>query len=186
MNKVSRNWFMLSCLILAALVVTSCASRKAAWDAAPETVLGAKVDQQEFDKKMAAADSFWQKRDDEKAARQAIAIYKEALKMAPENTNLLEKLAVSHWFVAYYHLAFQEGSKNKYLKILDQGVTFAERGIMTLSKEFKERLQKGEKIEKIIHLIGKEGVPMMYWYSTNLSLWAKKMVLLPYWLTKTE
>lgn len=52
------------------------------------------------------------------------------------------------------------------------GTQAAERGLMSLSPEFKERMQAGSRVDQALEVLGADAVPALYWRASNLGKWA--------------
>lgn len=159
--------------VLFAFAITGCAGRTAAWEADETTT---KAVEGEGAAEAAAAavaegDELWNGRDNADNIRKAIAVWE---KVVAGNAGDYETVAkITH---AYYFLAdgYLRDNDDEYLDTMDKGVAWGEKGLLAVSPEFKTRMKNGDKLEKAIEAIGKEGVPTLYWYATNLGKWAKK------------
>ena len=55
----------------------------------------------------------------------------------------------------------------------EKGIAAGERALAAVSPEFKSQVTRDEKVEEAIQVVGKEGLPAMYWYAVNLGKWSR-------------
>ena len=126
----------------------------------------------EHDRLVAEGDAAWALRADRAKLEESIARWQAAVAIEDDDADTYAKLARAIYLLADGWLAFEPDSK-KYLDTHLRGIDVAERGLAALSPDFEKRRLTGVKTEDAIAVIGKEGVPLMYWYATNLGKWAK-------------
>lgn len=162
---------------LAAALVACGTGRKQTWEAgAPAAPAPAPVESAAApaagEDPVAAGDALWAERGDEAKLRGAIAAWESAIPTRPEDGELFAKLARGHYLLADGYLRGAE-KKEEYLATFTKGVDYAERALTALSPEFKQRVQAGDKVMDAVAAVGKESVPALYWYSSNLGKWAR-------------
>ncbi len=141
-----------------------------------------------FQKLVSEGDAMWEKRDDIESLKGALAKWEEAVKIKDDDWQTYGKLARGFYFLAdgYYQFdamggdypydvdrVSSEEANNLYLNAHLRGLEHAQRGMAALSPDFERRTAAGSKVEDAISLLGREGVPLAYWYATNLGKWAK-------------
>lgn len=117
------------------------------------------------------AEALWQERADRAKAEQAIAAWEEAARLDPTRADVQLALSYAYYFLANAHLKWADDEEGM-LAAYDKGVVSGERAIRLLSPEFAEKIKNGVSWEEAIPTVGKEGLPAMYWYATNLGKWA--------------
>ncbi|RMG96793.1 MAG: hypothetical protein D6705_10340 [Deltaproteobacteria bacterium] len=183
---------VVSLVLVAGLLASACAGRKAAWEGAPppaDTSKGAEGAQAASGKcyepagdldeatakqvadAIARGDAAWAERTSPDAIRKAIAAWEEAAKIQTGNVDLLVKLTRAHYFLADGYL---RDDAKAYLATMDKGVSWGECAIAASSPEFAKKLEAGAKLHEAVAVVPKEGVPAMYWYASALGKWAKK------------
>lgn len=156
-------------IILVAASVAACsAGRTATWKQQPTATAGA--DSGVSASAVSRGDEAWEKRDERASLEQAIAAWEEAVAADPENPALLVRLARGYYLLADGHL---RGDKEAYLAKFERGVDYAERALTASSPGFKAKVVAGERVQYAVSEVGPEGVPALYWYSSNLGKWAK-------------
>ena len=153
-----------------AVPASGCAGRKAAWEQDSEAPTK-NTDAAAATDHVAAGDAAWEQRTSADKIRAAIASWEKAAEADRSNTELLVKLTRAHYFLAD---GFLRDDKDAYLKTMDRGVYWGELAIMAASPEFKKQMAEGAKFHEAVAVVGKEGVPAMYWYASSLGKWAKK------------
>lgn len=118
----------------------------------------------------AEGDALWAHRDDKAQLEAALKAWDTALQADPDNLDLLVKLARGSYFLSD---GFLRGDNEAYLATFEQGVDYAERALTASSPEFKKRVQAGETAMDAMSSVQLNGVPALYWYSSNLGKWAK-------------
>jgi hypothetical protein len=160
---------MKKALLLVVLSVTACSGRKAVWDTEPAAPSpGAAAQPAEADAE-ANGDALWAERSDVTKLRAAIDIWTEVANADPANADVLVKLTRAHYFLADGFLR----EDDTYLDVLDQGVKWGEKAVVAASPEFGKAMADGAKLPDAMALVGKDGVPAMYWYAGVLGRWAK-------------
>jgi tetratricopeptide (TPR) repeat protein len=126
---------------------------------------------------VAQGDKAWAERGNEARLRAAIAAWEQAAAQNPSNGTTQAKLARAYYLLADGHLSFlaekDEAKKKEMLDAYERGVQAAERGLLIASPEFAREMRAGKKMLETIPLLGKEAVPALYWYATNLGKWAR-------------
>jgi hypothetical protein len=160
--------------IVPALAVSGCATTyNAKWDEKPVTAAAAATAPTEVDATKALqekADALWAKRDDKQSLTEAIAAYEQLAEKAP-SADLFARLSRAHYLLADGFFALEgntEARDNGYQKGLD----WATKSLKAAAPAFAEAMAAGKKHPEAIQLAGKEAVPGMYWYATNLGKWA--------------
>ncbi len=160
-------------LVAVSMALSACSGRKAVWEgdtskppAGGDTAAsGATIDA------VAAGDAKWAERTDAAAVEAAIAQWEKAAAENPGNADVLVKLTRAHYFLADGYLRSDEKA---YLKTMDKGVKWGEKAMVAASPEFAKAMNDGAKFPEAVKLVGKDGVPAMYWYASSLGKWAKK------------
>ena len=52
-------------------------------------------------------------------------------------------------------------------------LTYGNRGMAAISKDFEKRMHAGTKVEDAVKVLGRNAVPLLYWSASNLGKWAK-------------
>lgn len=161
-------------LVAVSLALSACSGRKAVWEgdtsnppAGDGTAAPANADAS------AAADAKWAERTDAANIRAAIAEWEKVAAADPGNAEVLVSLTRAHYFLADGYLRAEKDEK-EYLKVMDKGVKWGEKAMVVSSPEFQKAMADGKKFPEAVKLVGKEGVPAMYWYASSLGKWAKK------------
>lgn len=118
----------------------------------------------------AEGDAFWEKRDEKANVEAALKAWDAALATDPRNLDLLVRLSRGTYFLADGYL---RADKDAYLAAFEKGVDYAERALVSSSAEFEKKVKDGEAVKDAVSAVGAEGVPALYWYSSNLGKWAK-------------
>jgi tetratricopeptide (TPR) repeat protein len=116
-------------------------------------------------------DALWKEREDRAKIEGAIAAWQEAAQLDPTRADVQLKLAYAYYFLADAHLRWAEDDAGM-LAAYDKGTNAGERAIRLSSPAFAEQIKNGKTWEEAIPSVGKEGLPAMYWYATNLGRWA--------------
>jgi len=160
--------------IVPALAVSGCATTyNAKWDEKPVAAAAAATAPTEADATQALqakADALWAKRSDKQGLVEAIAAYEQLAEKAP-SADLFAKLSRAHYLLAdgFYAL---EGNAAERDAGYQKGLDWATRSLKAAAPAFAEAMAAGKKHPEAIQLAGKEAVPGMYWYATNLGKWA--------------
>jgi len=155
-------------------LIACSAGRKAIWETEEKKVTVSDEGKAKALELLAKADEIYKQRDDIKKLEECIGIYEEALKLDPKNLNIYTNLSQAYFFIAYYHYHYDSTKDKEYLDNLNKGVNVAERGLVEVDPKFKAELKAGKKMKDVIEMLDKKGVPLMFWYGTNLGLWSKK------------
>jgi len=119
-----------------------------------------------------AGDALWAERGDEQKLRGAITAWETALAAAPEDGDLLVKIARGYYLLADGYMR-GDAKKADYEATFTKGVDYAERALTALSPAFKARVTAGERVEDALAAVDQKAVPALYWYASNLGKWAK-------------
>jgi hypothetical protein len=126
---------------------------------------------------VADGDALWDQRSDANALRNALAKWEEAVKLKDDDWQTYAKLTRGAYFLADGYLSFEaEASpeaKKQYLNAHLRGIEHAERGMAAASKDFEKRILAGTKPEDAVVVLGRNAMPLVYWYASNLGKWAK-------------
>ncbi len=162
-------------LVAVSMALSACSGRKAVWDggstaapAAGDTAGGAAAADM-----ASAGDAKWAERTDAANVRAAIAEWEKVAAANPGDAEVLVKLTRAHYFLADGYLR-DESNDKEYLKMMDKGVKWGEKAMVAASPEFAAAMNDGKKFPEAVKLVGKDGVPAMYWYASSLGKWAKK------------
>jgi hypothetical protein len=121
---------------------------------------------------VAEGDAAFAGRADRAQLELAIQKYEAAVKIKDDDWQTYEKLARACYLLADGWLFFEKDEKQaEFLATYEKGYTFAERGIAAMSPEVEQRLAAGVDLKDAAALIDRQGVGLMYWYSTNLGKW---------------
>jgi TRAP transporter T-component len=131
--------------------------------------------QAQYDAAKRDADAAWVKREDVTQAQAALAKYKEAAGLKPDDWEAWTMASRAAYFIADGTLQFDETKRKEYLDLHNEGVTFAEKALAAYSSEFETRVRAGTKVEDAVDVIGEKGVAPLYWYATNLGKWSNAM-----------
>ena len=148
-------------------------SRNAAWD---DTTPGGddapQVSAEQGQSALEQAHAAWAQRDDQAQLQSAIDGYTTALQSNSDDYDTWVRLSRAHYFMADCHHRFDESKQDAMMESFQSGTQAAERGLMSLSPEFKERMQNGEQVAEAIQVLGEDAVPALYWRASNLGKWA--------------
>lgn len=117
------------------------------------------------------AESHWEQRGERAELEKAIAIWEKIIEERGEHGPTLVMLSRGYYLLGdgYMRLA---GEKDAMLTTLEKGVEYGERAMMAMSPSFAEKVRAEEKVEDAVSVMGKEGMPAVYWYSSNLGKFA--------------
>ncbi len=124
-------------------------------------------------KLVAEGDQLWAERLDEQKLRAALAKWEEAVTVKPDDHETYAKLARGYYFLADGHLSFDPARQAEFLAAHEKGTAHAEKGMYAISPEFEKKRKSGIKLADAVAVLGRDAVPLMYWYATNLGKWAK-------------
>lgn len=124
---------------------------------------------------VAEGDAAFAQRADRAQLELAIQKYEAAVQVKDDDWQTYEKLARANYLFADGWLFFEkdesDAKKAQFLAVFEKGFNYAERGLAALSPEVEQRLNAGVDLKDAAALVGREGVPLMYWYATNLGKW---------------
>lgn len=170
-SRLARSLLALA-LAVAPLAATSVGCGPAATTMGGGIRRGAATDQAAFDGAIAAGDAAFALRADRTQLETAIARYEEAARLKDDDVATYEKLARAYYLLADGWLYFEQADKKQqFLDAYAKGYGYAERGMRALSKDVEQRLDAGVDLKDAAQLIGKDGIGLLYWYSTNLGKW---------------
>ncbi len=159
-----------SLLLTSALAVSSCAhTYNAKWDEKPVAAATTAAD----DAQKAAltqADALWEQRGDKAKLLEAIAAW-EALFDKNGSAEVAAKLSRAHYLLGDGYLMLEGNNEGRDLEY-QRGLDWATKALKLAAPEFTKAMSEGKKHADAIALAGKDAVPAMYWYATNLGKWA--------------
>ncbi|MBL4688019.1 MAG: hypothetical protein JKY37_25740 [Nannocystaceae bacterium] len=161
-------------LIALALSVAlpACAGRKAVWsDGSAPTDGAGTPDAAASETSKKSADDHWNNRTSPDEIRAAITAWEAAVKANPADLASLISLTRANYFLAD---GYTRGDDKAYLALMDKAVHWGEEAMVVASPEFAAKMRDGGKFPEAVKLVGKPGVPAMYWYASALGKWAKK------------
>jgi hypothetical protein len=144
--------------------------------------------QSSYQKLVSDGDALWEKREDVESLKGALTRWEQAVQIKDDDWQTYAKLARGFYFLADGTYQFDAMGGNypydvdkvtdpaaneQYLNSHLRGLEHAQRGMSALSAEFEKRIAGGSKVEDAAPLLGRDGVPLAYWYATNLGKWAK-------------
>ena len=118
------------------------------------------------------ANELWKSRGDRAKAEQAISKWEEAAKQDPSRAEIPLRLVYGYYFMAHVHDRWTEDAEEKMEAWYDKGIKQGERAIFLQNGDFKKMIEAGEKWEKAIKTVKKDGIDSLYWYATNLGKWS--------------
>jgi len=121
---------------------------------------------------VAEGDAAWEQRGDRAKLEEAIKKWEAAIAVKDDDYETYAKLARAVYFLADGYLSFEE-DKTAFLEMHLKGVQYAERGMAAISPDFEKRVKAGTKTEDAVKVLGRNAVPLMYWYASNLGKWGK-------------
>lgn len=155
----------------AALAVSGCATTyEAKWDEKPAANAAVATEADALTAAVSEGDAAWELRADKAKLNEAITKWEAAFEKGGTQ-ELAAKLSRAHYLLGdgYYSLENNiEGRDAEYQKGLD----WATRSLKIAAPEFTKAMTDGKKHADAISLAGKDAVPAMYWYATNLGKWA--------------
>jgi len=116
----------------------------------------------------------WEGRADRASAEAAIASWEKAIALDPNHLESLMKLAYANYFLVNVHLKWEDEDEMEDLikATYRDGMKAGLHAIEVSSPEFAAAIAGGKNWEEAISSVGKEALPAMYWYATNLAKWA--------------
>lgn len=161
-------------LVAVSMALSACSGRKAVWEGGSTAPPAAGDTAASGSPEVASAgDAKWAERTDAANIRAAIAEWEKAAAASPGDAEVLVKLTRAHYFLADGYLRGEKDEK-EYLQMMDKGVKWGEKAMVAASPEFAAAMSDGKKFPEAVALVGKDGVPAMYWYASSLGKWAKK------------
>lgn len=170
------------------LLIAACgASPQAMETKVQRTELAPEQDEQ-HKKLVTEGDALWEKRDDVESLKAALTKWEEAVKLKDDDWQTYAKLTRGFYFLAdgYYQFDAMGGNypynadniadqaaNERYLNAHLRGLEHARRGMAAMSPAFEKRMASGTKIEDAVQVIEREGIPLVYWYASNLGKWGK-------------
>ena len=134
----------------------------------------------------------WDLRSDPEQAKAAIDALKAATDIDPTNAEAYADLSHALYFYADCHLRWDESSAELYKTAHEEGVTYAEKALSTISPDFAETMARGTPMEdtstvprdeavywltsgqEALDLLDASAVPALYWRAANLGRWASQ------------
>jgi len=168
-DKMVRRFSLGVILLLALAQVMACASRDSVL--CKDELAVAAVEGDAAAEK-AAAEAAWADRANTASLVKSIEHWKKATAIDPADAATYERLARAHYFYADGHLRFDEDKEDEMMLAFEQGTHFAELAMRANSPKFRAKVCADSSIEDAVDVVGKESVPAMYWYATNLGKWA--------------
>jgi tetratricopeptide (TPR) repeat protein len=123
---------------------------------------------------VAEGDAAWELRADRAKLEEAIAKWEQAVAIKDDDADTYLKLSKGVYQLADGWLFFEGGlTSEPYLQTHLKGVQFAERGMLAISPDFEKRRNAGTNIEDAVKVLGRNAVPLIYWYASNMGKWGK-------------
>jgi len=119
---------------------------------------------------LARGDEAWARRDSRDAVLAALSAWEEALAGRPGDVELLVKLARGSYYLADVHLREEPAA---YLAVMDEAASWGERALISVSPEFRRRVDRRDVFVDAVAAVGPNGVPALYWYAAALGRWAQ-------------
>ena len=154
-------------LLMGACAIGCGTGRTSQWEAstvAPAAVVGPEA---------SAAESAWARRGNRAALEQAIALWEVEVSSNPGHALTWARLSRAYYLLADGHLRTLGPGNQAYLTAFEKGTAAGERSLAAQSQAFKDRVVQDEKVEDAIRVVGRDGIPAMYWYAVNLSKWSR-------------
>jgi tetratricopeptide (TPR) repeat protein len=173
--RAGASWWRLLAVVVCA---AGCGTgRKAQWEGAavvphapPATAAAAAAP---TGVEVAAAEVAWTQRGDRAALEKAIALWEAEVARNPGHASTWARLSRAYYLLADGHLRTLGPSNAQYLTAFEKGTAAGERSLAAQSPEFRARVLADEKVEEAIRLVGRDGIPAMYWYAANLAKWSR-------------
>ena len=121
---------------------------------------------------MNEANELWKSRAERAKAELAIKKWEEAATQDPSKAEIPLKLIYAYYFMAHVHDRWADDSEEKMEAWYDKGIKAGERAIFLQNGDFKKMIEAGDKWEKAVTSVKKEGIDSLYWYATNLGKWS--------------
>ena len=120
---------------------------------------------------VAEADAAYTKRGEQPQLELAVQKYEQAVRLKDDDHDTYTKLSHAAYLLADGYYSFDPARKADLLAMHQKGYEHAERGLLALSADFEHKRATGVAIEVAVKSLGREAVPLMYWYATNLGRW---------------
>ena len=120
-----------------------------------------------------AAEAAWGQRGDRASLERAIQLWETEVAASPDRAATWARLSRAYYLLADGHLRTLGPSNEQYLTAFEKGTAAGERSLAVQSPEFKTRVNGDEKVEDAIRVVGRDGIPAMYWYAVNLGKWSR-------------
>lgn len=133
-------------------------------------------------------DALWAERSDRLKLQNALSKWEQAVALKDDDWETYLKLARGYYFYADGFLAFDamgggypydpeaitdEKANREFLNAHLRGIEHAERGLAAASATYEKRILAGTRAEDAVVVIERRGIPLVYWYASNLGKWAK-------------
>lgn len=137
---------------------------------------------------VAEADALWAERGDRAKLEAGLAMWEQAIAVKDDDWETYAKLARGYYFLADAYLAFDamggaypydpdaianQAANEAFLNTHLRGIEHAERGLAAVNETFEKRILAGTRTEDAVVVITRKGIPLVYWYASNLGKWAK-------------
>jgi tetratricopeptide (TPR) repeat protein len=119
------------------------------------------------------AEAAWDRRGDRPSLERAIQLWESEVAASPGRAATWARLSRAYYLLADGHLRGLGPSNAQYLTAFEKGTAAGERSLAVQSPEFKSRVTGDEKVEDAIRVVGRDGIPAMYWYAVNLGKWSR-------------
>ncbi len=169
---MTRHTQILAAFGLALSVAAGCAARDDAFKSDTAPTPPEKVDTVAAAGDVEKGDAAWAERTSPDKVKEAIGHWEKAVASNPGDWETMTKLIRAHYFLADGYLRGEDNA-DAYLETMDKGVSWGERALKAVSPEFAEAAKEKGKLYEKIKLVGKDGVPAMYWYAACLGKWAR-------------
>lgn len=169
---MTRKFQILAAFGLTLSVAAGCAARDDAFKTDTTPTPPEQVDTAAAAGDVEKGDAAWAGRTSPDKIKEAIGHWEKAVAANPGDLATLTKLTRAHYFLADGYLR-GEDNMDAYLETMDKGVSWGEKALKASSPEFAEAAKEKGKLYEKVKLIGKEGVPAMYWYAACLGKWAR-------------
>ena len=120
----------------------------------------------------AAGDAAWPDRADTARLAEAVASWKQAVKVDPSRADLRIKLARAAYFYADGHLRFDETKQDLMLEHLKLATNEAELALGQNYQGFRSKYCSRQPYQAALQQLDKDAIPAMYWYATALGKYA--------------
>src|SRR5262249_31263237 len=124
----------------------------------------------------AQARAAWDRREEEAGLREAIARWRDVVELRDDDHEAYAMLARAYFFLGDGFLVFDETRKDELTDAFEQGVVYADRGLRALVPAYEKRRRAGQNADEAIAGpglgLGRDAVPLLYWYAQDLLRWA--------------